>query len=229
MLISINGWEDDVKNCLAKEMGKGEQTRRLIVGTALDMAAQVGLGGLTLGPLADTLRMSKSGVYGHFRSRDLLLAEVVRQYREDFEHHLLVKTPALLTAGDRLRALFVRWCERLVREGAGCLYLRGPMEAAALPPSVRDELLAMTHALHAPLRARIVECMDNGVLHADCHPDQLIFELSGLMASLHHQTHFLKRGVGVACAVQGYERLIASYRADAGAPAARTAIKLQAA
>ncbi len=53
-------------------MGKGEQTRAGIVDAALQIAAQQGLEGLTIGQLAEHRQMSKSGVFAHFGSREEL-------------------------------------------------------------------------------------------------------------------------------------------------------------
>ena len=57
---------------------KGEQTRAAIVDAALELAARVGLEGLTIGSLAERMAMSKSGVFAHFGSReDLQIAVAI--------------------------------------------------------------------------------------------------------------------------------------------------------
>ncbi|MCZ2088624.1 MAG: TetR/AcrR family transcriptional regulator, partial [Burkholderiales bacterium] len=55
-----------------RPLPKGQQTKVAIVDAALRMAAQVGLEGLSIGSLAETMGMSKSGVFAHFGSRDEL-------------------------------------------------------------------------------------------------------------------------------------------------------------
>src|SRR3954453_11247378 len=55
----------------------GEQTRRAILREAVSLATVDGLEGLSIGNLADSLGMSKSGLYAHFGSkRELQLATV---------------------------------------------------------------------------------------------------------------------------------------------------------
>ena len=49
-------------------MKKGAATREAIVGRALQQAVAVGLEGLSLGPRADSLELSKSGLFAHFRA-----------------------------------------------------------------------------------------------------------------------------------------------------------------
>src|SRR5262245_61807868 len=51
---------------------KGEQTREAILAHALGLATRIGFEGLTIGRLADDLRMSKSGLFAHFRSKEAL-------------------------------------------------------------------------------------------------------------------------------------------------------------
>ena len=50
-------------------MGKGQQTRETIVGTALEVASVAGLDGLSIGDLAARLGLSKSGLFAHFGSK----------------------------------------------------------------------------------------------------------------------------------------------------------------
>src|SRR5690606_41247376 len=63
---------------------KGEQTRVAIIDAALDLAATRGLEGLTLGSLAERMRMSKSGVFAHFGSREDLQIAVLKEYEPRF-------------------------------------------------------------------------------------------------------------------------------------------------
>ena len=61
---------------------KGEQTRAAILDRAVDLASAEGLEGLTIGRLAAELRMSKSGLFAHFGSKqELQLATVAAAAR----------------------------------------------------------------------------------------------------------------------------------------------------
>src|SRR5271166_6297327 len=72
--------------------GKGDQTRDEIVTRALQIAAHKGLGGLTIGTLAEKLKMSKSGLFVHFGSKESLEAAVVERAGDLFFRHVLVPT-----------------------------------------------------------------------------------------------------------------------------------------
>ena len=60
-------------------MGKGEITRQQILDHAVALASKVGLDGLTIGGLADDLKMSKSGLYAHFQSKEALQLKTLEE------------------------------------------------------------------------------------------------------------------------------------------------------
>jgi AcrR family transcriptional regulator len=51
---------------------KAASTRSAILARAVDLASAEGLEGLTIGRLAGDLRMSKSGLFAHFGSKEEL-------------------------------------------------------------------------------------------------------------------------------------------------------------
>ncbi len=60
-------------------MSKGEQTRQEIVERALALAGEVGLEGVSLGVLAASLNLSKSGLFAHFKSKEVLQVDVLQR------------------------------------------------------------------------------------------------------------------------------------------------------
>ncbi len=59
-------------------MGKGDLTRQTILARAMCLATKVGLDSLTIGDLAADLRMSKSGLFAHFKSKEALQVQVLQ-------------------------------------------------------------------------------------------------------------------------------------------------------
>src|SRR5258706_9934695 len=96
-----------------RPISKGEQTREAILTHALGLATRIGFEGLTIGRLADDLRMSKSGLFAHFRSKEALQLEILRMAGARLID--TVGQPALAAprGGGRVRAPFGR---RLARE-----------------------------------------------------------------------------------------------------------------
>ena len=60
-------------------MLKGQQTKATIVEAAMGLATHLGLEGLSIGVVAEVTKMSKSGVFAHFGSREELQISVVRE------------------------------------------------------------------------------------------------------------------------------------------------------
>src|SRR5271154_5604271 len=83
---------------------RGLKTRRAILREAVDLASLEGLEGLTIGRLASTLRISKSGLFAHFGSKEDLQCAVVDEARDIFVREVV--RPAFQFRGLRLlRAL----------------------------------------------------------------------------------------------------------------------------
>ena len=58
-------------------MTKGNETKELILKAALDFSSKLGLESLSIGELAKRVGMSKSGLFGHFNSKEKLQKMVI--------------------------------------------------------------------------------------------------------------------------------------------------------
>src|ERR1700744_4504942 len=78
---------------MGKPESKGEQTRRTIVSRALGIVSDVGYEGLSIGALAEESKLSKSGLFAHFKSKEALQLGVIEEVVARFI--LRVVQPAL--------------------------------------------------------------------------------------------------------------------------------------
>lgn len=196
-----------------KFMRKGELTRAAILDVALDLASRDGLEGLTIGLLADKMNMSKSGVFAHFGSREDLQIEVVKLYHHHFEQEVFYPSMKEPRGLPRLQTMFARWVKRVsVEIASGCIYISGAVEYDDRPGAIREELAGMVRAWKDALRRCVVQTIESGHLSAKTDPDQLVFEMYGLILALHHDARFLKLPGSVNRAEVGFERLIKSYQ-----------------
>lgn len=197
----------------SRQLRKGEQTHAAILETALTMASREGLEGLTIGSLADMMKMSKSGVFAHFGSREDLQIAVVKLYHDQFEQEIFYPAMKEPRGLPRLRVLFSRWVKRVTQEiASGCIYISGAVEYDDRPGAVREELASMVKTWQSSLRRCVKQAIDEGHLRADTDPDQMVFEMYGLVLALHHDARFIQRPGSVQHAQTGFERLIESYR-----------------
>src|SRR5262249_36348371 len=124
-------------------MQKGEETRQAILAQAAQVASRRGLEGLTIGTLAGELRLSQSGLFAHFQSKEALQAQTLQLPARPFVDRVV--RPALKSprGEPRLQALFDRWLEwaRASTLRGGCVFVAAAVELDDQEGPVRDELV----------------------------------------------------------------------------------------
>jgi AcrR family transcriptional regulator len=195
-------------------MGRGAETREAILERAVQLASEVGLEGLSIGRLAEALDLSKSGLFAHFASKEGLQVATLEHAAAQFVE--VVIRPALRAArGEpRLRALVERWQRwpTLVPQPGGCIFVQAAVELDDRPGPARDRLVAMQREWLATLGTAVEGAIAEGHFRRDVDPDQLAFELYGVMLSFHHAIRLLRDPRADARARRAVERLLASCR-----------------
>jgi AcrR family transcriptional regulator len=120
--------------------GKGEQTRAAILDRAVDLASIEGLEGLTIGRLAAELRMSKSGLFAHFGSKQELQLATIAAAAERFRAAVIEPAREAPDGAPRLRALGERYLEHLDLYSGGCFWGATSAEYDDRPGPVRDAI-----------------------------------------------------------------------------------------
>lgn len=149
---------------------KGEQTRAAILDRAVDLASAEGLEGLTIGRLAAELRMSKSGLFAHFGSKQGLQLATVEAAAERFRAAVIEPALQAPDGAPRLRALGERYLEHLDLYSGGCFWGATSAEYDDRPGPVRD---AVAGALDAWLGELERQARIAGVEQ----PERFAFEL----------------------------------------------------
>jgi AcrR family transcriptional regulator len=122
------------------KLAKGDRTRARILDEAMDLASVQGLGGLTIGPLAERLGLSKSGLFAHFESKEALQLETLDRAAALFRRDVTEPLRAIADRSARLRAFFERWIAWLDNSqlSGGCPILAAATEFDDLPGPVHD-------------------------------------------------------------------------------------------
>jgi AcrR family transcriptional regulator len=202
-------------------MRKGELTKVAILEAALDLAARDGLEGLTIGLLAERMQMSKSGVFAHFGSREDLQIAVVQEYHRQFQQEVFKPAMSRERGLPRLKALFANWIKRVTVEIAqGCVQISGAVEYDDRPGAVREALLESVTVWREALLRAATQAVSMGHLIEGTDPQQLVYEMYGLILALHHDARFLKVPGAIGRAQAGFARLIKSYQSNAVTQAA---------
>lgn len=194
---------------------KGARTREVILATAVNLASRVGLEGLSIGTLADELRLSKSGLFAHFKSKEHLQYEVLSTARTLFI--ALVAAPALKAprGEPRVRALFDRWLDWSQADfmQGGCLFVTASIEFDDRPGALRDFLVESQREWLATLARAARVATEEGHFRADLDPDQFAYEMYGAGLTYYHATRLLRDPKAPLRARQSLENMVALARA----------------
>jgi AcrR family transcriptional regulator len=206
-------------------MNKGQRTKREIVSRALSLAGDVGLENVTLGTLASELRLSKSGLFAHFNSKEALQLAVLAEAVERFTASVIRPALEAPRGEPRLAALFERWlawiddskpepaAEAGRKPGGRCIFMALSQEYDdrpgelhdAVAQSQRDWRAFVTHAAKLAISARHFA--------ADADPEQFAFELVGIGMTYQQTTKLLADPAAERRARAAFEALMARYRA----------------
>jgi AcrR family transcriptional regulator len=92
-------------------MRKGEATRLRILDEAAHQAALRGLTAVSLGDLADSVGLSKSGLFKHFDSKEAMQRAVVEKVMDHFATFVWGPAEAVGPGRPRLEMIFDRWLD----------------------------------------------------------------------------------------------------------------------
>jgi AcrR family transcriptional regulator len=155
------------------------RTRNDIVRRATALGSLEGLEALTIGRLADDLGLSKSGVYGHFGSKEKLQLSAVEaaiaRFREEVWEPAAGEPPGIR----RLRGLMNAWLSYLERSvfPGGCFLTAASLEFDDRPGQVRDAIANAWKLWLAVLEQEVTTAQSQGELDPALDPAQLAFQL----------------------------------------------------
>lgn len=195
------------------DLPKGRRTRDAVLTRGVELACRVGLGGLTIGGLADEVGMSKSGMYAHFGSKVALQLAVLDAAALDFGTRVVVPALQVERGEARVRALADLWITcGIERQPGGCLFVKASTELDEQDGPVRDRL----RDLHRELATSIARVVAGGVTAGQFRPDtdtaQFAADLHGVMLAMYHAYRLLEDPAAERHARTAIERLIAGVR-----------------
>jgi AcrR family transcriptional regulator len=200
------------RSCYFLTMSKGEQTRTVILDDALRLASQVGFEGLTIGQLAETTGLSKSGLFAHFRSKEQLQLQTLEHARGWFIDTVMKPALAAPRGEARLRALFEAWLRWEDLLDGGCIYVTAAVEYDDRPGPMRDALARHQRDWLDSIATIVRTAVAEGEFRGDVDPEQFAFELHALTLGFHQATRLLDDEQAVRRAHASFERLLTCSR-----------------
>jgi AcrR family transcriptional regulator len=158
---------------------RGERTRQEILKVAVDVASAEGLEGLTIGRLADELKMSKAGLLAHFGTKEELQLATVDAARAIFVSEVVEPSVTAERGLVRLQAMLESWLsyvERSIFRG-GCFFFAASAEMDDRPGRVHDLVAELTKAWVNALEEEVRQAQALSQLAANCDPEFLAFQL----------------------------------------------------
>lgn len=186
-------------------------TRNNILEAGLEMASQYGLEDVTIGNLAKTMDMSKSGIFGHFQSKENLQLMIIDYAVQHFTETVVIPSLKIERGIPRIKAMVEKWIDWGNNLKGGCIFVSASAEFSDRPGPVRDALLAyQTSWLDS-----LAKLADSAITAGDFKPNvdtkQFAFELYSLLLGFHYYHRMLKDKKIQEKEEKALDRLIKNY------------------
>ena len=175
-------------------MSKGEETRAAILDEAVAMASRIGLEGLSIGALAGETRMSKSGLFAHFESKQNLQLAVLQASVDRFIAQVVAPALAEPRGLPRVRALFenwLSWSNDPERPG-GCFFIAAANELDDRPGPLRDRLVGYQRDWLDALATAARIAVDEKHLRSDLDTRQFAYDFYSILMAYHHYSRLMR-------------------------------------
>jgi AcrR family transcriptional regulator len=170
-----------------RPQARGLRTRDAILASAVDIASVHGLDGLTVGSLATQLRMSKSGLFAHFGSKEELQLATVEVARQIFIDKVTRPAIAAPKGMPRLWGLINQWLvlvEKRVFSG-GCFFSAASFEFDSKRGVVHDRIAAIMREWMDVLTRAVEQAQKADHIRQKVNPTRLAFEIHGVAMGAH--------------------------------------------
>jgi AcrR family transcriptional regulator len=166
---------------------RGLRTRKAILLRAVNIASVEGLEGLTVGRLAEDLKMSKSGLFAHFGSKEDLQLATVETARQIFIDQITIPALKAPKGMPRLWSLIDSWLAHVEGElfAGGCFFSAASFEFDGRRGPVRDRVAAIMREWIAALERAVLEAQKAGHIQPAISPTLLAHEFQALGLEAH--------------------------------------------
>jgi AcrR family transcriptional regulator len=191
-------------------MSKGEQTRQQIISQATVLASQGGLQQLSLSVLAESLDISKSGLFAHFKSKEALELAVVEEATARFAGVVVMPALSKPRGLPRLRHLFecnLEWVKGITGM-SGCIFMSLSHEYDGKPGAVRDALVQSQRDWRLTIGRVAKTAAETGELHQSLDTALFAFEFEGIAMAFQRSLKLLGDRHALSHARSAFESLL---------------------
>jgi AcrR family transcriptional regulator len=157
---------------------RAQKTRQEILQLATDIVSEEGLQGLSIGRLASELRMSKTGVFAHFGSKEQLQLAAIDNAKQIFQKQVIEPSFGSPRGIARLKAILENWLLHLERKTfRGASLFIAASAGSSDPEAVRDVIAELNKNWLRSLQEEVAFARSKRQVRACLEPAQLAFEL----------------------------------------------------
>lgn len=174
-------------------MTKGFATKENILKAAFEFTSKFGLESLSIGELAKSVGMSKSGLFGHFKSKEKLQVMVMDYAAENFT--LKVIKPALNSQRgiDRIEKMMLNWKKwSSTYLPGGCPFLSAIVEFDDRPGVVHDHIKELQGVMIGTFERAVDIAIEEEQLNSKTDKKQMAYELYSNMIGYHIYNRLLR-------------------------------------
>ena len=173
--------------CYYETMTKAiSQTKEKILEVALDLSSRWGLVNLSIGELAKVVGMSKSGLFGHFKSKESLQKMVLDLASMNFVQTVIKPSTKESRGVPRLNAIVENWITWSTdKHQGGCPIVTAIIEFDDRPGSLRDHVKILQKEMLNGFNKAVSIAVDEGHFKEDLDTDQFVYELYSYMIGFH--------------------------------------------
>lgn len=189
-------------------MARVKATKAAITEEALRVASRDGFEALTIGRLATTLGVSKSGLFGHFGSKERLQLEVVHKATVLFKGKVVAPAEGL-NGRDKLACYFQNWLEWADWDElpGGCPFVVGSFEFDDRDGPVLESL----RDLQERWQTLLVQAVDEAkgkTLRSDVDAKAVVFEIFALYLGHHYYKRVFQVQEAKALTLAAFDALL---------------------
>jgi AcrR family transcriptional regulator len=161
----------------------GERSYRMILDAAARLATIEGLEGLSIGRLASEIRMSKSGLYAHFDSKQDLQLATIAAAADVYTAEVIAPAMEVPEGLERLELLCERYFSYVARSvfPGGCFFASTAAEWDSRPGPIRDRVRAVHSGWIELVEANVRDAQQRGELGRELDAGQLTFEINAML------------------------------------------------
>ena len=192
-------------------MARSNKTKTTILEVGLKQARKFGFESLSIGELAKLVGMSKSGLFAHFKSKELMQVMILNYAAENFVLEVIKPAIQMKRGLPRLKAIIENWIKWSNKtKNGGCPLISASFEFDDIPGKVREATQNHLKELVKTIEKSVEISIEEGQLRKEVNSKEFAFEVFSKVLGFHLYHRLLKEDYSTDFLHNSIEKLIQS-------------------